>query len=274
MLGQCLQNVRSKTPLVHCITNYVTVNDCANILLAAGASPIMADDINEVEEITSICGALAVNIGTLNQRTIRSMFLAGKTANALNKPVILDPVGAGASKLRTDTALKLIEDVRFSVIRGNMSEIKALSLGSAATKGVDADAADAVTAETLDDTVTFIKAFAQKTGAVIAATGAVDIVASDSKAYLIYNGHPMMSRITGSGCMLTVLIGAFLAANPTHIPEATAAAVSAMGLAGESAFRKLEKTGGGNSTYRNYLIDAIFGLSAETLDTGAQYELR
>ncbi|MEG1849938.1 MAG: hydroxyethylthiazole kinase, partial [Oscillospiraceae bacterium] len=139
MLKTRLENVRANTPLIHNITNYVTVNDCANILLACGASPIMSDEIAEVEEITSLCGGLNLNIGTLNRRTIESMLCAGKKANALSHPVILDPVGAGASTLRTQTAHRLLDALHFAVIRGNVSEIKALALGSETTKGVDAD---------------------------------------------------------------------------------------------------------------------------------------
>ena len=174
MFQEMLENVRGKCPLIHNITNYVTVNDCANIVLACGASPIMSDDQSEVEEITTICGGLNINIGTLNKRTIESMLLAGKRANALNHPAVLDPVGAGASKLRTETAQKLLEEVKFTVIRGNISEVKTLASGSGTTKGVDADVADKVSEENLDSAVTFAKAFAEKTGAVIAITGAID----------------------------------------------------------------------------------------------------
>ncbi|SHH58524.1 hydroxyethylthiazole kinase [Sporobacter termitidis DSM 10068] len=274
MLGTMLNNVRSAAPLVHCITNYVTVNDCANILLAAGASPIMSDDVGEVEEITAICSALAVNIGTLNQRTIPAMFMAGKKAAALKKPIVLDPVGAGASKLRTETAAKLMAEVPFSVIRGNISEVKALALGGGSTRGVDADAADAVTTATLDDAVIFAKRYAAKTGAVVAVTGAVDIVTDGSAAYLIRNGHPMMSKITGSGCMLTALTGAFLASNPENILEAAAAALIAMGLCGEAAYRKFLDRKTGNATFRNDLIDAVFSLTGDALEKGARYEVR
>ena len=150
MFNEMLQNVQRHAPLIHNITNYVTVHDCANILLACGASPIMSDDLGEVEEITSICGGLNINIGTLNQRTIPSMLAAGKKANELGHPVVLDPVGAGASSLRTNTSLQLLEEVKFTVIRGNISEIKTLALGSGRTKGVDADMADAVTDENLE----------------------------------------------------------------------------------------------------------------------------
>ena len=143
MLKQCFDNVREKHPLVHNITNYVTVNDVANILLACGGSPIMADDSGEVEDITSICQGLNINIGTLNKNTIPSMFLAGKKANVLGHVVLLDPVGAGASGLRTKTANELVRDIKFTVIRGNISEIRTLIEGTGNTKGVDADLADA-----------------------------------------------------------------------------------------------------------------------------------
>ena len=202
MFRNLFANVRAKSPLVHNITNYVTVNDCANIVLACGASPIMADDAAEVEDITSLCAGLNLNIGTLNSRTIPSMLLAGHTANRLGRPVVLDPVGAGASHLRTETALRLLREVKFTVIRGNISEIRTLAAGSGTTKGVDADTADKVTDETLDKTVAFAKAFAARTGAVVAVTGAIDIVADGERAFCIRNGHPMMSAVTGTGGIL------------------------------------------------------------------------
>ena len=164
MLEEMLKNVREKSPLIHNITNYVTVNDCANVVLACGASPIMADDQKEVAEITSICTGLNINIGTLNTRTIESMVIAGKKANELHHPVVLDPVGVGASTLRTQTALKLLKEIQFSVIRGNISEIKALALGSGTTKGVDANLADKVTAENIHEVVSFAQEFSKKQG--------------------------------------------------------------------------------------------------------------
>lgn len=268
-----LENVRMRAPLVHCITNYVTVNDVANILIACGASPIMSDDFHEVAEITSICSGLVLNIGTLNQSTIPSMFLAGAKANELGHPVILDPVGAGASQLRTETAKKLIEEVKFSVIRGNISEIKALAMGRGITKGVDAADADKVTAETLDDTVAFARELSQKTGAIIAITGVIDIAASPDASYVIRNGHKMMSQITGSGCMLSALMGAYLAANPASELEACAAALCTMGLCGEQAYQQLLKNEAGNSSYRNFLIDEVFKLKGNMLNAGASYEI-
>ncbi len=272
-MRELLENLRRQAPLIHNITNYVTVNDCANILLACGASPIMADDLEEVEEITSICGGLNINIGTLNQRTIPAMLAAGKRANALGHPVVLDPVGAGASKLRTETALKLLEEVRFSVIRGNISEIKALVQGNGTTKGVDADVADRVTEENLPQATAFAKAFSQKTGAVVAITGAIDLVADKHTAYCIRNGHPDMSKITGTGCQLSAMTAAYVTANPGRTLDAAAAAVCAMGLCGETARRRMTELDG-NSSYRNYIIDAIYNLTPAALEEGARYEVR
>lgn len=273
MFSNMLENVRKNCPLIHNITNYVTVNDCANIVIACGASPIMADDKDEVADITTICGGLNINIGTLNSRTIDSMLIAGKRANELNHPVVLDPVGTGASKLRTETARQLLEEVKFTVIRGNISEIKTLALGSGTTKGVDADVADKVTEENMDDVIAFAKAFAEKTGAVIAITGAIDIVADSNEAYCIRNGHPMMSAITGTGCQLSAMTAAFVTANPDYSLKAVAAAVCAMGYAGEVAHSRLTEMDG-NSTYRNYIIDAIYNMTPEMLEKGAKYEVR
>lgn len=272
LLKEMLINVREKSPLVHNITNYVTVNDCANILLACGGSPIMADDAEEVEEITSICGGLNINIGTLNARTIPSMHLAGKKANELGHPVVLDPVGAGASTLRTTTANELIQRIRFTVIRGNSSEIKTLAHGAGTTRGVDADIADSVTRDNLKQAIAFAKEFARKTKAVIAITGANDIVADEKKAYCIFNGHPMMSSITGTGCQLSALIAAYVTANPDTPLEATAAAVCAMGICGEKAYGRLSEEDG-NATYRNYIIDAMYCLDGEELERLARYEI-
>lgn len=265
MFSEIFANVSNKTPIVHSITNYVTVNDCANIILASGGAPIMADDINEVEDITSLCSSLVINIGTLNERTIQSMIVAGKKANELNHPVILDPVGAGASKLRNDTAITLMQEVKFAIIRGNISEIKFLASGNSNTKGVDADANDAVSADNLDSIVNFAQNLSKSTGAVIAITGATDIVADSTKAYIINNGHPLMSKVTGTGCMLTTVIGSFVGANKDNILEATACAVSAMGVCGELAFEKLQKIDGGTNTYRTLIIDFMSKMNNDIL---------
>ncbi len=270
MFKSIFTNISEKKPLVHSITNYVTVNDCANIILAAGGSPIMADDIREVEDITSICSALVINMGTLNERTIESMVLAGKKANANGSPVIFDPVGVGASTLRNETAFRLLNEVKFSVIRGNISEILFLAKGAGTTKGVDASEADKVTPDNIQSVIDFAKSLSKKTGAVIAISGAIDIVANAEKAYTVTNGHPIMAQITGSGCMLAALIGTFCAANSDTLLDATTAAVGSMGLCGELAQEKMSKNDGGTGMFRMYLIDYISKLDAEKFESGAK----
>ena len=264
MLGTCLDNVRKTTPLVHNITNYVTVNDVANILLACGASPIMSDEPEDVEDITSICGGLNINIGTLHRTSIDGMYRAGAKAASLGHKILLDPVGAGASHLRTSTAVGLMEKIPFTVIRGNISEIKTLALGSGTTKGVDADVADKVTDENLDSAVAFAKNFAKDHNCVVAITGAIDLVADADTCYVIRNGRAEMGSITGTGCQLSGMMTAYLVANPDEPLKAAAAAVCAMGLAGEIGWSHM-KPEDGNSTYRNRIIDAIYHMDGETL---------
>ena len=273
MLGTCLENVRKTVPLVHNITNYVTVNDVANMLLACGGSPIMSDEPLDVEDITSICGGLNINIGTLNQRSMEGMFLAGRKSQELGHVLLLDPVGAGASALRTNTAVKLMEELKFDVIRGNISEIKTLAKGSGTTKGVDADAEDAVTEETLEQAVSFVKRFSKEAGCIIVVTGAIDLVSDGNRCFVIRNGRPEMGKITGTGCQLSGMMTAFLVANQEQKLEAAAAAVCAMGLAGEIGWNHMQE-GEGNSSYRNHIIDAIYNMDGETLEKGAKYEVR
>lgn len=273
MFQELVTRVKNTTPLIHNITNYVTVNDVANILLACGGSPIMSDDIDDVVDITTICGGLNINIGTLNARTIPSMLAAGKRANELGHPVLLDPVGAGASRLRTETANRLLDEVQFSVIRGNISEIKTLMQGSGSTRGVDADVADRVTDDNLDTVIPLLKDFAKKMNSIIAVTGAIDLVCDDSRCFVIRNGRAEMSSITGTGCQLSGLMTAYITANPDQKLEAAAAAVCLMGLAGEIAWSRMQE-GDGNSTYRNRIIDAICHIDGDTLEKGARYELR
>ena len=197
MFQNVLENVRKKCPLIHNITNYVTANDCANVVLACGASPIMADEKDEVADITAICAGLNINMGTISKPKIESMLIAGKKANELHHPIVLDPGGVGISK----------QEIQFTVIRGNVSEIKKLALGIGTEKGVDA--ADCITEENMDEIVAFAKVFAKETGAIVVLTGAVDIVADGQKAYCIRNGHPMMSSITGTGCQLSAMIATY-----------------------------------------------------------------
>ncbi len=273
MLGECLKNVRKQVPLVHNITNYVTVNDVANVLLACGGSPIMSDEPKDVEDITTICGGLNINIGTLNERSIEGMFLAGRRAKELGHPILLDPVGAGASKLRTETALKLMKELHPTVIRGNISEIKTLASGSGTTKGVDADVADAVTEENLESAVDFVKTFAKKSGSIVAITGAIDLVSDGETCFVIRNGRAEMGKITGTGCQLSGMMTAYITANPDKRLEAAAAAVCVMGVAGEIGWSHMQEWEG-NSTYRNRIIDAIYQMDEAILDEGAKYERR
>lgn len=273
MLAEYLNNVRTKTPLVHNITNYVTVNDCANILLACGASPIMADDIEEVANIIAICHSLNINIGTLNQRTVPAMFRAAKEANTLGRPALLDPVGAGASALRGHTAMELLQQARFAVLRGNVSEIKALAHGVSSARGVDADALDALHEHNIDAAVALARDTARRFRTVTAMTGAIDIISDGERAAIVRNGSHLMNRITGAGCMLSAMTAAYIGADPEHIFEATLTSLCAMSLAAEQAERRMQPMDG-NASFRNHLIDAICNMDGETLERGANYELR
>jgi hydroxyethylthiazole kinase len=257
MTENIFSKVRNQAPYVHNITNYVTANDCANMLLACGASPIMADDPAEAGEISACCNSLVINIGTLSERTIPSMLAAGRRANELGIPVILDPVGVGASRLRTQTVFHLMEEIRFSVIRGNASEIGTLCRGNGKMKGVDASEIDQITEDNLKQAIKLVQELGKRTGAVIAVTGKIDIVVDSNKAIIIRNGHPMMSQITGTGCMLSSVVGALCATEPEHIFEACVAGVSAMGICGELAYEKVTERKEGTGSYRIYLIDAM-----------------
>ena len=267
-LATALENVRTSIPLVHCITNYVTVNDCANALLACGSSPIMSDEPEDVVDITTICGGLVLNIGTLNKQTIAGMRAAGKRASELGHPIVLDPVGAGASALRTATASEILDTMDVAVIRGNMSEIKAVAGASAATRGVDVNPDDVVTDENLAASAAFAKELAKKTGAIIAITGAIDIVANDERAFAIRNGNAIMGKITGAGCMLSCLVGAYSVANKENMLEGVVAAIAGEGLCGQIAAERMTEADG-NGSFRTYLLDAMYNLDAATLADGA-----
>lgn len=271
MLSTYLHNVRKSKPLVHNITNYVTVNDVANTLLALGASPIMADSAKEVADITSISQALNINIGTLNQDKVHAMIQAGKKASELKVPIVFDPVGVGASDYRTQTAEYFLKTLDLTVIKGNASEIKALANGSGLTQGVDASVNDQVTDASLQVNLDLAKKSAQKTGAIVIMTGPIDLVTDGDKAFRVDNGHPMMGTITGTGCILSAITAAFVGANPNKPLEASLAAVSLLGLCGQLAYNRLSELDG-NATYRQYLIDAIYQIDQETFDNQARYK--
>ncbi|WP_028589642.1 hydroxyethylthiazole kinase [Paenibacillus massiliensis] len=269
--SQYLTPVRSNNPLVHCITNYVTVNDCANILLAAGASPIMSHNKHEVAELVAAANALVLNMGTIED--LDAMLVAGKEANRLQRPVILDPVAAGGTSLRLDAVHQLMNEIQFAAIRGNASEIKAIAFGKKLGSGVDVSTLDQVTKENLPQAVEIASMLAQKTGSVIAISGAMDIVTDGSQHAIVHNGCATMARITGSGCMLTSLIGAFCAGASESNFEATVAAMAAMGLSGELADARRLENGTGNASFRTDLIDAMFNLTEQVLDRGARIEM-
>ena len=263
--GEILDMVRRQTPVVHSITNYVTVNDCANMILAAGGSPIMADDAAEVEQIVALSSARVLNIGTLNARTVESMLVAGRRANALNIPVVLDPVGAGASDLRNETLRRLLQEVRFAVIKGNSSEIRFLAGEKATARGVDADQGALVSEDNLAPAARMAADLSAATGAVVIVSGRIDIVAHAQKAWAVSNGDPLMTRITGSGCMTAVVVGCCVAAAPAERPQACLCAVCAMGVAGEIASENMAAVGGGTGTYRTMLLDAMSTLDGPAI---------
>ena len=271
MLGSLLQAVRQTHPLIHCITNYVTINDCANILLAAGASPIMADAVEEAAAVTAHSQGLTLNLGTLHAERIPAMLASGRQANASGIPAVLDPVGAGVSAFRAGAARQLLEAVQFAVIRGNLSEIRALADAGSHACGVDAG--DSLTPQTLDACLELAGQLARRTGAVVAVTGETDLVTDGETAYCIHNGHPMMRSVTGTGCQLSCLTAAFVAASPGQPLQAAAAAVCAMGLCGEIAYAGLSPADG-NAAYRDKILDAIYRLTPAQLEEGARYELR
>ena len=273
MLGSCLDAVHHCAPLIHCITNYVTANDVANLLLACGARPIMADDPEEAEEITAGCQGLTLNLGTLSRRTVPSMHSAGQRASQLGHPVVLDPVGVGGSAMRRETARSLLQAMPFSAVRGNMSEIKGLLAQASAFSGVDASPSDRVQEDTLSQDIAFVKEAARCLGTVVAVTGAIDLVADAGRCYVFRGGRPEMSRVTGTGCQLSALVCACLAANPERQLEAAAAAVAAMDAAGELAWSRMEP-GDGNAAYRGRILDAIYNLDGDTLDRRTDYEIR
>ena len=270
-LSNALKNVRTTTPLVHCITNYVTVNDCANALLACGGSPIMSDEPKDVFDIQTICGGLVLNIGTLNERTIEGMHVAAARATDLGHPIVLDPVGAGASALRTQMAGELLDKYDVKVVRGNMSEMKALAGAAASTRGVDVNPDDAVTEDNLAESAAFARSLAAETDAVIAITGAIDLVADADRAFAIRNGSPLMGKITGAGCMLTCVTAAYAVANADALLEGVVAAITGMGVAGEMAAARMQPVDG-NASFRTYLIDALYNVNGQALQAVSRVE--
>ena len=268
-INQTLTQIKEKNPLTHCITNTVTINDCANSSLAIGGSPIMAEDIEEVKEITTISSALVINIGTLTKLQIESMKLSAKTANKTDTPIILDPVGVGVSKLRNDTTIDLIENYDIATIRGNISEIKAIAKLTGlidennTAKGVDVNIDDIITEENIETNGRIIKELAAKLNTTILASGPIDILSDGKTTVAIYNGDDMMPLITGSGCMLSTIVGSCVGGSSPL--EGSLVAILAMNIAGEKARAKVDEKDEGTGSFRAYLIDYLYKTDAESL---------
>lgn len=256
-----LKNLRQKKPLIHNITNYVVMNFTANAILAMGALPVMAHAENEVEEMASIAGALVINIGTLSDPWIRAMFLAGEAANAHNVPVILDPVGSGATRLRTETAHRLVNELDIAVVRGNASEVLSLAGQSSKTKGVDS-------IHTVDDAAEAAKQLAKELDTVVAITGKIDLITDGNLVYRVHNGHALMRMVTGTGCVATTAIASFTAVNYNYL-ESAAFGLGYFGLAGEKAAQKHESPG----SYKVGLIDALYELTPDDMIAGLRVEV-
>ena len=247
--GEVLRRLGGERPLVHHITNYVTVNLVANVTLSTGALPVMAHASEEVEEMSSLASALVLNIGTLDGPQVESMLLAGKRANERGIPVVLDPVGAGATSLRTKTAERLLSELDVSVVCGNAGEIATLAGLSAEVRGVESLAGDArEAAETAAGTL----------GVTVAATGEADYVSDGERTLVVENGHPLMGRVVGLGCASTAVVGCFAAASGTD-PETVAGALACFGRAGEVAAEKAD----GPGTFEPRLLDALAWLAGD-----------
>ncbi len=254
-----LAAIRERKPLVHNITNFVVMNTTANTLLAMGASPVMAHAQKEVEEMVSFAGALVLNIGTLTDTWVEAMIKAGKQANSLNTPVILDPVGSGATTFRTRSAKRIIDEVEVSVIRGNASEILSLRSDGSRTRGVDA-------MHSVDEAAETAVVLAKELGTTLAITGPTDLVTDGGRVIQVSNGHELMGYVTGTGCAATATIGAFLAVDADPV-TATAAALAFFGLAGQKAAEQAAAPG----SFQTALIDALYTITPQELADGARF---
>lgn len=264
-----LKSIKEKNALTHCITNSVTINDCANAVLAIGGSPFMAEDAEELEEVVTIADVLVINIGKLSKNQIESMKISAKTANETDTPIILDPVGVGVTGLRNRTTLDLIENYDITAIRGNISEIKAIAKltgvldESNTAKGVDVNINDIITEENLKENGNLICKLAKKLNTVILASGPLDILSDGETTVVIDNGDDMMPLITGSGCMLSSIVGSCIGgSNPF---EGSLVAILAMNIAGEKARAKVDANDEGTGSFRAYLIDYLYKTDSETL---------
>ena len=258
--GADLRAIRERKPLVHQITNYVVMNETANATLALGALPVMAHALQEVEEMASAASALVLNIGTLSDDWVEAMLLAGRAANRAGAPLVLDPVGAGATRYRTETSRRLLRDLDVAVVRGNSAEIATLAGRAAEIRGVEAVGA-AGGPELARDA-------ARALGCVAAVTGPVDHVSDGEQTISVSNGHELLGTVTGTGCMSTAITGCFLAVRPDDPLEAAVEALVAFGVAGEEAAKKAK----GPGSFHVALYDALYGLDPDKLDKQAKIQ--
>lgn len=266
-LLQIRQSVKLKKPLIHCITNPISINDCANIVLAVGAKPIMAEHPLEVEEITTASKALGVNLGNITDIRMKSMLISGKVAFEKKIPQVIDLVGVGCSKLRLEYAKKFIFQCHPDVIKGNMSEIKAIYGIESNSKGIDVGEFDMVTEKNFERSIEMLKKLSLQTRAVIAATGVVDIITNGIDTYLITNGCEMLSMVTGTGCMLNALIASYISYK--NIFGGTVLAVALMGICGE-----LSQHVKGTGSFKTELIDNMFSISDDMIIEKIKYKLK
>ena len=272
-----LTKIKQKNALTHCITNSVTINDCANAILAIGGSPFMAEDAEELEEVVSISDTLVINIGKLSKTQIEAMEISCETADKTNTPIILDPVGVGVTQLRNKVTMDLIEKYNISAIRGNISEIKAIAKlanvldESNAAKGVDVNEADIITPENLKANGEIICALASKLNTTILASGPIDILSDGKLTIAIDNGDEMMPLITGSGCMLSSIVGTCIGSTTTL--EGCLVAILAMNIAGEKARAKVDEKDEGTGSFRAYLIDYLYQTNSTSLINKANIKI-
>ena len=268
-INEILSQIKEKNPLTHCITNSVTINDCANAVLAIGGSPFMAEDAEELEEVVTIADALVINIGKLSKEQINSMNVSAKAANETDTPIILDPVGVGVTELRNKTTMDLINNYNMAAIRGNITEIKSIAklVGvideNNTAKGVDVNIDDIITEENLSANGEIIRELAEKLDTTILASGPIDILSDGKTTIAIDNGDDMMPLITGSGCMLSSIVGSCIGGSTPL--EGSLVAILAMNLAGEKARAKVDEKDEGTGSFRAYLIDYIYKTNAESL---------
>ena len=257
--GKALGELRERKPLVHQITNYVVMNETANATLALGALPVMAHAREEVEEMVALAGALVLNIGTLSPHWIEAMLLAGKAANERGVPVVLDPVGAGATRFRTETARRLLDEVKVAVLRGNQGEVATLVGVQAEVRGVESIGAGGEPAD-------LARTAARNLGLVASVTGAIDHVSDGDRVLAVANGHELLAAVTGTGCMSSAITGCFLAVARDRPLEAAVGALAAFGVAAEDAARDAK----GPGSFHVGLYDALAALEPETLDARAK----